>query len=62
MIIRKIPEPESVMSILRRGKKVEEIPVVMRERNGGESSISMKKSIYYMVKVTLAILIERIRR
>ena len=56
------PEPESVMSILRRGKKVEEIPVVMRERNGGESSISMKKSIYYMVKVTLAILIERIRR
>lgn len=56
------PEPESVMSILRKGKRVEEMAVVMRERNGGESSISMKKSIYYMVKVTLAILIERIRR
>lgn len=55
------PEPESVVSILRRGMKVEEIPVVMRERQGGVSSISAIKSIYYMIKVTLAILIERIR-
>jgi len=55
------PEPESVTAILRRGKRVEEIPVVMRERSGGISSISMQKSIYYMVKVSLAILIERIR-
>ena len=55
------PEPESVVSILRKGMKVEEIPVVMHEREGGVSSISMKKSVYYMVKVTLAILIERIR-
>ncbi|MEF9945600.1 MAG: glycosyltransferase family 2 protein [Lachnospiraceae bacterium] len=56
------PEPESVVAVLRRGKKVEELPVVMRVRNGGISSISMKKSIYYMVKVSLAILIERIRK
>lgn len=55
------PEPESVVAILRKGMRVEEIPVVMREREGGVSSISMKKSVYYMVKVTLAILIERIR-
>jgi len=55
------PEPESVTAILRRGKRVEEIPVVMRERSGGISSISMQKSVYYMVKVSLAILIERIR-
>ena len=55
------PEPESVVAILRKGMKVEEIPVVMHEREGGVSSISMKKSVYYMVKVTLAILIERIR-
>lgn len=58
---RDYPEPESVVAILRKKKKVEEIPVVMRERNGGVSSISPKKSIYYMVKVTLAILIEWIR-
>lgn len=55
------PEPESVVAILRRKMKVKEIPVVMHEREGGVSSISMKKSVYYMVKVTLAIIIERIR-
>jgi len=56
------PEPESVVSVLRKKKKVAEIPVVMRERAGGVSSISLKKSIYYMIKVTLAIVIEWIRR
>lgn len=56
------PEPESVVAILRQGKKVEEIPVIMRARVGGVSSISLKKSIYYMIKVSLAILIERIRK
>ena len=56
------PEPESVVAILRKGMKVKEIPVVMKERQGGVSSISMGNSIYYMIKVTLAILIEKIRR
>ena len=56
------PEPESVVAILRRKKKVLEIPVIMRERSGGVSSISIKKSVYYMIKVSLAILIERIRK
>lgn len=55
------PEPETVVGVLRRGMKVEEIPVIMHEREGGVSSISMKKSVYYMVKVSLAIIIERIR-
>lgn len=55
------PEPESVVAILRRGMKVKEIPVIMHEREGGVSSISMKKSVYYMIKVTMAIVIERIR-
>ena len=55
------PEPESVVAVLRSGKRVEEIPVIMRERNGGVSSISLKKSIYYMIKVSLAILIEKMR-
>lgn len=56
------PEPESVVAILRQKKNVEEIPVVMKAREGGVSSISPKKSVYYMIKVTLAILIERIRK
>lgn len=56
------PEPESVVAVLLNGKNVIEMPVIMRARNGGTSSISTKKSVYYMIKVTLAILIERIRK
>ena len=59
---RDYPEPESVVAVIRRNMRVEEIPVVMKEREGGVSSISMKKSVYYMIKVTLAILIEWIRK
>lgn len=56
------PEPESIVAILRKKKRVKEIPVIMKAREGGVSSISPKKSIYYMIKVTLAILIECIRK
>lgn len=56
------PEPESAVAILKYGKQVREIPVVMRERQGGSSSIRFGKSVYYMIKVTLAILMECIRR
>ncbi|MBS6396759.1 MAG: glycosyltransferase family 2 protein [Clostridiales bacterium] len=55
------PEPESVMAILRMGKKVTEVPVIMREREEGTSSIGGLKSAYYMIKVTLAIFMERLR-
>ena len=58
---RDYPEPETVCRLLRKHYKVLEVPVMMRERENGVSSISMKKSVYYMVKVTLAILIERMR-
>lgn len=56
------PEPETTTSILRNRMNVMEIPVVMRAREEGVSSISPKKSIYYMIKVTLAIIIERTRK
>lgn len=56
------PEPESVVKVLRKGKKVDEIPVIMKAREGGVSSISPRKSVYYMLKVSLAILIECIRK
>lgn len=55
------PEPESTVVVLRKGLKVEEIPVTMRERGGGQSSISVRKSIYYMIKVPLAIIMECLR-
>lgn len=56
------PEPESVVAILNMGKIVGEYPVVMRERTEGVSSISPLRSVYYMVKVTLAILVEMLRK
>ena len=55
------PEPETSVAVINAGLKIEEIPVIMRERQGGVSSITPKKRVYYMVKVTLAILIERLR-
>lgn len=59
---RDYPEPESTMRLLRHKRKVEEIPVVMKERKEGKSSISsFKNSFYYMVKVTIAIIVERLR-
>lgn len=54
------PEPEAIVSAVLHGGKVMEQPVVMRERENGTSSINFIKSIYYMIKVTLAILICRI--
>lgn len=56
------PEPESVVTILKEGAKVEEIPVKMNAREEGVSSISPSKSIYYMVKVSIAVLIAAIRK
>ena len=56
------PEPETVVNILKKGMSVKEIPVEMKARQAGVSSISPKKSVYYMIKVPLAILIERIRK
>lgn len=56
------PEPESVVTVLTEKYKVIEVPVIMNEREEGVSSISFRKSIYYMVKVSLAILIARIKK
>ena len=56
------PEPETICVLLKKGYKVKEIPVQMRERSAGVSSIRFLKSAYYMVKVTLAILISGIRK
>ena len=51
------PEPESVVNVLRRGGRVVELPVQMRARSGGSSSIGALASLYYVVKVTVAILL-----
>ena len=56
------PEPEALVTIARTGGTVAEVPVIMKERQGGVSSISPLKSIYYMIKVSLAILIRNMAR
>ena len=54
---RDYAEPETEVMLLKRGMKIVEIPVIMHAKQGGNSSISIKKSIYYMVKVTLSIIL-----
>ena len=54
------PEPEAMVIAAVYGGKIREYPVVMRERENGESSITLKKSVYYMIKVTLAMMIRRL--
>ncbi|MBR3602248.1 MAG: glycosyltransferase family 2 protein [Lachnospiraceae bacterium] len=54
------PEPEAIVSAVMHGGVVKECPVVMRDREKGTSSINFMKSIYYMIKVTLAIIVCRI--
>ncbi len=53
------PEPEAIVAAIMHLGRVKEVPVQMRAREGGTSSITFKKSVYYMIKVTLAILICR---
>jgi glycosyltransferase involved in cell wall biosynthesis len=56
------PEPETICVAVRKGFKVREVPVVMRERTTGRSSIRPFHAIYYMLKVSLAILIANIKK
>lgn len=57
---RDYPEPEAIVTGIIYGGRIAEIPVIMRERESGTSSIRTWKSLYYMIKVTLAIMIRRI--
>ena len=53
------PEPEAIVAAKLNGAVIKEIPVIMNEREEGESSISPLKSVIYMIKVTLAIIFYR---
>lgn len=54
------PEPEAMVMAAIHGYRIKEAPVIMKERAGGSSSITLKKSIYYMVKVSMAMIIKRL--
>lgn len=55
------PEPEAIVSALKYGYRVQEVAVQMRERQGGQSSIRAFQSVYYMIKVSMAILLAGVR-
>ena len=56
------PEPEAIVISHRTGLRQIEIPVTMKPREHGNSSITPVRSIYYMIKVVLAILINLLRQ
>ena len=56
------PEPEAIAVLWRNGFRVVEVPVTMRERQGGRSSIDALRACYYMIKVPLAIAVGLLRR
>lgn len=56
------PEPEALIIYNRNGLKFGEVPVQMNERMGGQSSIHGFGAVYYMFKVTIAIIFTYLRQ
>jgi hypothetical protein len=55
------PEVDSIVHLAKRGCRIVEVPVTMREREAGVSSIAGLRTLYYMIKVTLALLAGQLR-
>jgi glycosyltransferase involved in cell wall biosynthesis len=56
------PEVESIVLLSRHGLRMVEVPVQMRVRETGNSSITTLRAAYYMIKVLLALFIGLFRR
>lgn len=53
------PEPEAVLAAAIMRAKILEVPVKMRKRQSGTSSINALRAIYYMIKVSVALVVTR---
>ncbi|HFI0394058.1 TPA: glycosyltransferase family 2 protein [Streptococcus suis] len=51
------PEPDTISYLLRNGVKVKEVQVTMQERQGGQSYLTLSRSIQYMIHMFASILI-----
>lgn len=51
------PEPDSLAFLMRRGVKVSEVQVEMRDRMAGESYLNLTKSVSYMLRMSTSILV-----
>lgn len=56
------PETQALVLATRAGCRIHELPVIMQARAAGHSSIDALHSGFYMIKVSLAVLIEQLRR
>jgi glycosyltransferase involved in cell wall biosynthesis len=56
------PEVEATVMVVRHELRLLEVPVAMRDRAAGRSSITASQSVYYMAKVLLAIFVSLFRR
>ncbi len=56
------PEVEAILMVVRHRLRLKEVPVSMFERATGRSSITAARSVYYMVKVLLALFVGLFRR
>jgi len=56
------PEVEALVMLIRHRLRLTEVPVAMRPRAAGRSSIRTLSSVYYMVKVMLALFVGSFRR
>lgn len=55
------PEPEAIVVAKRYNARIKEVPVKMRKRMSGNSSIRYLKTLYYMIKVTFAIVLDKVK-
>lgn len=56
------PEPEAIALAERAGLRLAEVPVRMTDRTHGRSSITALRTLYYLVKVSLALVLLPPRR
>lgn len=56
------PEPESIVMMFQQGFRLKEVPVIMKERQGGVSSVRPLKAVYFVISNSIAILISAMKR
>ena len=50
------PEPDMLACMIKRGKKIKEVQVQMRDREFGESYLNPIRSLKYMLEISISIL------
>ena len=51
------PEPETISYLIKKKFKVKEVQVTMQDRLAGESYLNLRRSIEYMTRVAISILV-----